>query len=63
MNRNNPPRYATVASLEQPSPQQVIIRPPIRAAYDTQKEFDYAVRLAVSHAQQNNIPYIDNYDY
>jgi hypothetical protein len=62
MNRN--PLYATVASLtEQPPQGQQVIRPPIREAYDTQKEYDYAVRLGVSHAQQNNIPYIDNYDY
>jgi hypothetical protein len=67
MNRN--PLYATAASLTQqpPLPKEIadgqVIRPPIREAYDTQKEYDYAVRLGVSHAQQNNIPYIDNYDY
>lgn len=63
MNRN--PIYATTDSLTrdlQPMEGQVI-RPPLREAYNTQKEYDYAVRLGIAHAQQNNIPYIDNYDY
>jgi hypothetical protein len=66
MNRN--PLYATAATLSHQPPrhQEIcdgqVIRPPIRAAYDTEKEYDLAVRLGIAHAQANNITYIDNYD-
>lgn len=64
MNRN--PIYATADySLSrnlQPHQDQVI-RPPLREAYDSQKNYDHAVRMGISYAQQNNIPYIDNYNY
>jgi hypothetical protein len=67
MNRN--PIYATNATLDgspmiqtpaadaEPS----VIRPPIRAAYDTQQKYDQAVQIGIEFAQQKNLPYINHY--
>jgi hypothetical protein len=67
MNRN--PIYATSASFtNRPSkPQQPregqVIRPPLRDAYDSQKQYDEAHQQGMIYAKENYIPYIDNYDY
>ena len=67
MNRN--PIYATNATLDgspfiqtpeavlQPS----VIRPPIRAAYDSQQKYNHAVQIGIDYALQKNITYIDHY--
>jgi len=67
MNRN--PIYATNATLDgsaitQTPPVVVkatVIRPPIRAAYDSQQKYDQAVQIGIEFAQQKNLPYIDHY--
>jgi len=67
---NRTPIYATNATLDgspliQTPPQAVVepsvIRPPIRAAYDTQQKYDQAVQIGIEFAQQKNLPYIDHY--
>jgi hypothetical protein len=60
--------YATAASFndkprEIEALQEQVIRPPIREAYDKQELYDYALQKGIKFAQENKIPYIDNYDY
>jgi len=64
MNRN--PIYATNATLDgspmiQTPAAVAVIRPPIRAGYDTQQKYDQAVQIGIEFAQQKNLPYIDHY--
>lgn len=67
MNRN--PIYATNSTLDGSpiiqTPAAVVepsvIRPPIRAAYDSQQKYDQAVQIGIEFAQQKNLSYIDHY--
>jgi len=36
-----------------------VIRPPIKAAYNTKEECDQAVQIGIKYALENNIQYID----
>lgn len=63
---NRTPLYSTNSNLyqkfEQNDIQQpAVIRPPIRAAYNSQEEFEQAVQNGINYARQENIEYIDHY--
>ena len=53
----NPPPPTNLNS----QPTDSVIRPPIRNAYDTQKQYDDAVQIGINFANEKNIQYIDHY--
>jgi hypothetical protein len=63
---NRTPLYSTNSNLYQQAVQNdqlqpAVIRPPIRAAYYSQQEYEQAVQNGINYARQENIEYIDHY--
>ena len=63
---NRMPLYSTNATLfntvsEDSTLEPAVIRPPIRAAYDTQQKYDEAVQIGINYARKYDIEYIDHY--
>lgn len=62
---NRTPLYSTNSNLYQTQNdiqlQPVVIRPPVRAAYYSQQEYEQAVQIGINYARQENIEYIDHY--
>lgn len=61
---NRTPLYSTNATLfntEDSTLEPAVIRPPIRAAYDTQQKYDEAVQIGINYARKYDIEYIDHY--
>jgi len=62
---NRTPLYSTNSNLYQTQNdiqlQPAVIRPPIRAAYYSQQEYEQAVQIGINYAHQENIEYINHY--
>ncbi len=67
MNHNRQPIYATNATLssvvvDSDAPvNKGVIRPPIRAAYDSETAYIEAVNNGIAYAAKHDIEYIDHY--
>lgn len=64
MNHNRQPIYATNATFSSVVDAPVnkgVIRPPIRAAYDSETAYIEAVNIGIAYAAKHDIGYINHY--
>jgi hypothetical protein len=63
MNHNRQPIYATNATLSSVDVpvNKGVIRPPIRAGYDSETAYIEAVNNGIAYAAKHDIEYIDHY--
>jgi len=63
---NRAPIYATNATLQpqysfDENRQSAVIRTPIKNAYNSEYEYNEAVKLGITYAIENNLQYINHY--
>ena len=59
-NNNNTDGSPNPAS-QNDAPAPAVIRPPVRAAYDTQQKYDQSVQIGIDFAREKRLQYIDHY--